>query len=45
MGTALIVGLVLGLMLGFAIGRRWAERAIALYQVRQTWAGRHRYRD
>lgn len=45
MGTALIVGLVLGLVLGFAVGRRWAERARALYDMRQVWAGRHRYRD
>jgi hypothetical protein len=43
--TALIVGVVLGLMLGFAAGRRWAERARALYDMRQVWAGRRRYRE
>lgn len=45
MVTALIVGLVLGLMLGFAAGRRWAERARALYDMRQVWDGQRRYRD
>lgn len=45
MGTALIIGLVLGVVLGFAVGRRWAERARALHDMRQVWNGRRRYRD
>ena len=45
MVTALIVGLVLGLVLGFGVGRRYAERARALYDMRQVWAGQRRYRE
>lgn len=45
MATALIVVLVVGLVLGFGVGRWWAERARALYDMRQVWAGQRRYRE
>ena len=44
MSAGLWIVLVAGIVIGFYLGRWWAERARAKFDMNAVWTGRRRYR-